>query len=69
MTVAELITELFKFPSDMEVMVQWESTRHDIEPGNLYIATHWRTGPLSKPVLFIDADGNFYKKLATTGEQ
>ena len=52
MTVAELIKELQKFPSAIEVKVIWDAVIREITASNLYV---------SKCGLIIDADGNQYK--------
>jgi hypothetical protein len=60
MTVRELIAELQKHvESNPDAIVTWEGTVHELTTEHLYRGRHPRTG---RQVLFIDADGCFYKQ-------
>jgi hypothetical protein len=59
MTVKELIRELKKFSSDLEVKATWESVIVELNPDNFYVS--------KDGILLIDADGNSYKEKYTSG--
>lgn len=53
LTVGELIDILKQYPSNMKVMITWESTVNEFKKMNVYEAV---TGSL-----YLDGDNSFYK--------
>jgi hypothetical protein len=64
MTITELISVLARQKAkhgDLEVIVTWETTTHDIGPENIYLS-HCYRDEIEERVLIIDADENSYKE-------